>query len=225
MVKIMGLAAVGGLLITPQAGATLTFDLGTVYNGSTPAGSPPWMTATFQQAGANTVTLTLTANLGTGAATDPKLGEFIDSVTFNIAPSKLNAVTWSHTGGTGPVPVSMAKGENTETGTGYGGNYAGWDFLVTWDTDNSHNGIHRFNLTKTEVFKLTATGLVEADFNYLNSSGDKAHVGAHIQGFGNGLSGAIGDPSVPEPTTVLAGALLLLPFGASTLRILRQKRN
>jgi hypothetical protein len=29
---------------------------------------------------------------------------------------------------------------------------------------------------------------------------------------------------VPEPTTVLAGALLLLPFGASTLRILRRNR-
>jgi hypothetical protein len=30
--------------------------------------------------------------------------------------------------------------------------------------------------------------------------------------------------AVPEPTTVIAGALLLLPFGASTLRILRRKR-
>jgi hypothetical protein len=29
---------------------------------------------------------------------------------------------------------------------------------------------------------------------------------------------------VPEPTTVLAGALLLLPFGVSTLRILRRNR-
>jgi len=29
--------------------------------------------------------------------------------------------------------------------------------------------------------------------------------------------------SVPEPTTMIAGALLLLPFGASTLRILRRK--
>jgi hypothetical protein len=29
---------------------------------------------------------------------------------------------------------------------------------------------------------------------------------------------------VPEPTTVIAGALLLLPFGASTLRILRRSR-
>jgi hypothetical protein len=29
---------------------------------------------------------------------------------------------------------------------------------------------------------------------------------------------------VPEPTTVIAGALLVLPFGVSTLRILRRKR-
>ncbi|MGH7972845.1 MAG: hypothetical protein ACREIC_29370, partial [Limisphaerales bacterium] len=28
--------------------------------------------------------------------------------------------------------------------------------------------------------------------------------------------------AVPEPATILAGALLLLPFGASTIRILRR---
>jgi hypothetical protein len=31
--------------------------------------------------------------------------------------------------------------------------------------------------------------------------------------------------AVPEPTTIIAGALLLLPFGASTLRILRKNRT
>jgi hypothetical protein len=31
--------------------------------------------------------------------------------------------------------------------------------------------------------------------------------------------------SVPEPTTMIAGALLLLPFGASTIRILRKNRT
>jgi hypothetical protein len=30
--------------------------------------------------------------------------------------------------------------------------------------------------------------------------------------------------AVPEPTTMIAGALLLLPFGASTLRLLRKTR-
>jgi hypothetical protein len=29
---------------------------------------------------------------------------------------------------------------------------------------------------------------------------------------------------VPEPSTIIAGALLLLPFGVSTLRILRRKK-
>jgi hypothetical protein len=31
--------------------------------------------------------------------------------------------------------------------------------------------------------------------------------------------------AVPEPTTMIAGALLLLPFGASTLRMLRKNRS
>jgi hypothetical protein len=30
--------------------------------------------------------------------------------------------------------------------------------------------------------------------------------------------------AVPEPSTVVAGALLLLPFGVSTLRILRKSK-
>jgi hypothetical protein len=34
----------------------------------------------------------------------------------------------------------------------------------------------------------------------------------------------ISEVPVPEPTTMIAGALLLLPFGASTLRILRKSR-
>ena len=33
-----------------------------------------------------------------------------------------------------------------------------------------------------------------------------------------------GNPSVPEPTTIISGVLMLLPFGASTLRILRRNR-
>jgi len=36
--------------------------------------------------------------------------------------------------------------------------------------------------------------------------------------------GTIDIVAVPEPTTVIAGALLLLPFGASTLRVLRKNR-
>lgn len=38
-------------------------------------------------------------------------------------------------------------------------------------------------------------------------------------------SGAISMPAVPEPSTILAGSLLLLPLGVSTFRILRKRRN
>ena len=50
------------------------------------------------------------------------------------------------------------------------------------------------------------------------------------QGIGAGASSGqsqeffmLGTP-IPEPTTMIAGALLLLPFGASTLRFLRRGR-
>ena len=36
---------------------------------------------------------------------------------------------------------------------------------------------------------------------------------------------SLNEAPVPEPTTIIAGALLLLPFGASTLRILRKTRK
>ena len=39
----------------------------------------------------------------------------------------------------------------------------------------------------------------------------------------NGSGWAYAEVPVPEPTTMIAGALLLLPFGASTLRILRRR--
>jgi len=43
-------------------------------------------------------------------------------------------------------------------------------------------------------------------------------------GLTSSFSGSISSTSpVPEPTTVIAGALLLLPFGLSTLRIIRKK--
>jgi hypothetical protein len=40
-----------------------------------------------------------------------------------------------------------------------------------------------------------------------------------------GGGGPPGPPAVPEPATWLAGALVLVPSGMSTLRVLRQKRS
>ena len=51
-------------------------------------------------------------------------------------------------------------------------------------------------------------------FSVLDDSGGYVTISAVSQSF----------HQVPEPTTMIAGALLLLPFGASTLRILRRNR-
>lgn len=47
---------------------------------------------------------------------------------------------------------------------------------------------------------------------------------AYAPAVDNGIA-TISLAAVPEPTTMIAGALLLLPFGASTLRILRKNRT
>ena len=74
---------------------------------------------------------------------------------------------------------------------------------------------------ETEYFTATTTSemLQFQDLSYLNYSGYNGSTpwGAVI---GNVVLSA-----VPEPTTVVAGALLLLPFGMSTLRILRRKQT
>ncbi len=44
------------------------------------------------------------------------------------------------------------------------------------------------------------------------------------QGKGYGLSGWTAFSSVPEASTLIAGALLLLPFAGSTLRVVRRRR-
>jgi len=66
----------------------------------------------------------------------------------------------------------------------------------------------------------------------LSQFGDAATAKADANGAYNVRALNLGDPGtvqdqlvvVPEPTTMIAGALLLLPFGASTLRILRRNR-
>jgi hypothetical protein len=42
---------------------------------------------------------------------------------------------------------------------------------------------------------------------------------------GSQIAQGQGNPSVPEPTTIFAAAALLLPLGASTIRILRKSKN
>ena len=97
-----------------------------------------------------------------------------------------------------------------------GGSWLGSDFslqasgssLYTWS--GLTPGITR-NLTYTFTADASATTLT-----FMDTSGFDSNAG---------WIDNVGVSAVPEPTTVLAGALLLLPFGVSTLRMLRKSRT
>lgn len=109
-----------------------------------------------------------------------------------------------------PAPGTfIGAGQNTTTGAGgtsitlQQSYYGGYDYLVLHFGDGpNHNGYFAYYI-----------------------GGDTGDI--TLQGNGQGLSWSeLYDPktpSIPEPSTVVAGALLLLPFGVSTLRILRKK--
>ena len=76
----------------------------------------------------------------------------------------------------------------------------------------------------TQFLHTTVSGndAVVARANEMIASLPQLSAEADLMGLVNGTTQNYVVP-VPEPTTVLAGALLLLPFGASTLRGLRRK--
>jgi len=112
-----------------------------------------------------------------------------------------------------------------------------WEVLYNTDANGNVTG-SRFTVSGGDA---TAIGEAASWLSSLNGSGNYGLTGYLL--YPNPLSGvnADGEPpqelliadgdaqpaiqSVPESTTVIAGALLLLPFAASTFRIFRRKRT
>jgi hypothetical protein len=68
--------------------------------------------------------------------------------------------------------------------------------------------------------------LASVDFSGTSAGGRVASAFSDVSfQYGTQLSGNPNLTPVPEPATLIAGALLLVPFGASTLRIWRSKRS
>jgi len=96
--------------------------------------------------------------------------------------------------------------------------------VAIWETLG--NGNQKYTVTESDNVGVAteAAGMLAA----LPGLSREANVNALVSSDGQGYAA---DPQslppsvVPEPSTMLAGALLLLPFGASTLRILRRNRT
>ena len=175
-----------------------------------------------------------------------------DSLNFVAGSSGHNPATWS-TAGTGDSGIQNAQylwrlfsptiiaGGTADQGAGLA--------LAMYEALYDSTGYGTYNTANNGNFYVTAglSGNVLTAYNtylnVLNGTSSAANVTANL-GNGNVLRDALFVSSngtqttpgagqdliwnvtaVPEPTTMVAGALLLLPFGMSTLRFLRKNRT
>jgi hypothetical protein len=213
------------LLATNLSATVVTMPLSIEYsNGTPPAGSLPWLTATFDDEGTpGDVKLKLTATNLTGT-------EFVTNWTFNLNPALSPAnIIFSIPTKTGSFTSPTISKLVNSFSAGPDGSY---DIQFSFNTSGAGGGIHRFGVGESAEFVITgsgaAAGLVAGDFAFKSQNGNLGvggpfYTAAHVQGIGaNGEdSGWITlqpgfDPfnTVPEPTTLALVALSLswLPF-------------
>jgi hypothetical protein len=167
-------------------------------------------------------------------------------VTLTYNTSGFGAIT-SLAQNTQPTPSMMndylynnAGGSITVT---LGNLAAGTYDLYVYLASNDGNGGERSASVNANGITLTATGNAESSFmagqNYLlltptvGASGvltitesDNPSTGnAHTEVDFNGLQLASPIAAVPEPASLMAGALMLLPFGTGALRMLRRRQT
>ena len=201
-VLVAGLALFASIaLLAMPASADLVFGLNIEFSGGTPpAGSTPWVTATFTDI-AGGVQLRI-------AALNLVASEFISEFAFNFNPAK-NAATY--------LPTATLAGTQTEWNSIGAGNDAFkadgdgfFDFIIDFPPPPGTFS-NEFTAGETFVVNILGAGLTTADFNFASVNGPIGKTGfsaaAHVQGIGAGgaLSGWIGDgpTPVPEPSTLL----------------------
>ncbi len=188
--------------IQPAQATTLTFNYNFTFSGTDPAGTPPWLTATFDDhGGTGSVTLTMTASNLVGT-------EFISRWYFNLDPN-LNpaSLTFTYVSGDTASSIGHATNDFKADGDGY------YDILFSFPTAGSQN---RFDAGENSVYTISGISSLTADsFDFLSVSIPSAAVGtgtylaaAHVQsigtpGEGSGWIAPVGQQVVPEPATLI----------------------
>jgi hypothetical protein len=201
----------------------LLFELNLVYVGSaTPQGTPPWLTATFQNLGTNSVQLTMNYSGVTSGST-----EYVSSWFFNFNPDlDLFALVIDSQPGT--VEAIPSYGPDGETA----GDNLKFDIKFSF-SDTA------FTAGNTSVILISSTDLIDASsFDFLSTNNNNPvstnyYSAANILGIAGGLNSWVaaataqtpspgpspGPSPVPEPAT-----MILLGCGLGGLTILGRKK-
>ncbi len=205
------------VMSVPYARANVTFNLDVLVNGTSPVGTTPWMTATFEDIAAGQVRLTMTNNMPTY--------EFIDELVFN---SIINPTTLTFANQTLPPPTVNEVFRSSTQSLDGGSQIKAGLFNVFFDyapppgtvSDVWSGGL-------SSVWNITGTGLTSNNFLMQslddgNMVGGPYYMAAHVQGIPGitTLSGSIA--AVPEPETY---AMLLAGLGIMALIVRRRGRN
>lgn len=205
------LILLGSCVLAPAAYADVTMDLGTLFpSNPSPAGTGPWLQATFSQNTANSVNLTMSATGLTGA-------NFASNWYFNfMGPGNpATDLTATLTSG-GPTPNNYIAGLvnptmfNTNSFKADGAGF--FDIVFEFPTPNSGP---RFGPGSTATFLIadSANNISPNDFVGLSTPSPNGQylTAAHIQGLGEATSSWIGatTTTAPEPSTyaILAGCI------------------
>jgi hypothetical protein len=204
------------ITVSSSSASTFTYDFNSTFSGNSPAGSPPWLQATFTDSGlpANTVQLTVSAvNLSSS--------EYVSCWYFNLNPSLdptlLNFATSGSVGAFGTPTIQT--GENSFRAAGDGK----YDVLFAFDRTGGAPAL--FGNGDSVTFTITGIpGLNAGDFNFLSAPAggggpyiSAAHVVSGDQGGWVDPASILhnslieGDASVPDASTTLPllGASLL----------------
>jgi hypothetical protein len=179
--KLLLAAALAGVLaiqIAPDAQAsTVTFNYTAIISGDTPAGTSPWVQATFDDGGSSgTVTLTMTTSGLTGS-------ENVSGMYFNLDPT-LNptslSFSFSSLGSSGPAATSV---QHASTDTYKADGDGKYDILFNFSTGSGFNPNETVKYSITGIQSLTAQS-----FNFLSACGNPScsgpgnfYAAAHVQ--------------------------------------------